>query len=399
MNILIYPCGTEIGLEVGRALRYQKNTNIFGANTIDDHSRFYFGDISHVPNIYSDPDEVIRTLRQIIIEKNIDFLFPCHDQVIYKIAGYIKEAIVPDSLTARICRSKSKTYLHFKDIIRVPEMFNHDVSSFPVFCKPDQGQGTHGTFKVETPNELKKQRYELILEYLPGKEYTIDCFTDRHGKLRYCQPRERVRISNGISIRTEVYNDERLNDIAEKINAGLSLRGQWFFQTKKDSSGDHVLMEIAPRAAGSSCLARARGVNLPLLTLYDRMDKDIEIIENDITITNRALENKYVFDYDFRNVYVDLDDTIIPINYEMIGLLYKLKAKGKNIYLVTAHKGSVLEALRDNFICPELFDLIHLTTDKNSVIEDPAIFIDDSFRERKAVSCPAFDVQQAIEIL
>jgi carbamoylphosphate synthase large subunit len=399
MNILIYPCGTEIGLEINRALRYQKGINVFGGNSYDDHSRFYFNDINFVPDIYEDPGKAIEALGNIIIEKNIDYFFPCHDQVIFKVAGVFKEAITPDPFTVQICRSKSKTYQYFKNKLRVPEMFNQDVTTFPVFCKPDQGQGTRGTFMVKSSEELKKRRFELILEYLPGNEYTIDCFTDRHGELRYCQGRERVRITNGISTRTKIYDDPDLLRIAEIINSELSFRGQWFFQTKKDIEGRHVLMEIAPRAAGSSCLARARGVNLPLLTLFDREGKDIEIIENDIHVADRALENKYIFEHDFDNVYVDLDDTLIPINYEMIGLLYKFKSKGKKIFLVTAHKGSVYEALEKNYINLELFDTIYHTKDKDSVIVPSSILIDDSFRERKSVNCPAFDVQQAIEIL
>ena len=129
-------------------------------------------------------------------------------------------------------------------------------------------------------------------------EFTVDCFTDRHGKLRYCKGRKRARITNGISTRTEIVDDTKIVEIGIKINSVLAFRGQWFFQVKKNGKGEYVLMEIAARAAGASCLVRARGVNLPLLTLWDRMNKDIRIIENKIRIADRALENKYIFDYD-----------------------------------------------------------------------------------------------------
>jgi hypothetical protein len=399
MNILIYPCGTEIGLELERAFRYQKDINIFGANTFEDHSRFYFKDIAYIPGIYEDPEGAIESIKSLIKGLDIDFFFPAHDQVIIESLD-IPQAIVPERITAEICRSKRRTYKFFDGIIPVPKMFSTNISSFPVFCKPDCGQGTRGTFVVKNRDELKKVRHELILEYLPGEEFTIDCFTDRHGRLRYCQPRLRARINGGISVRTIIAN-EPLRDMAEWINSNLSLRGQWFFQTKKNASGDHVLMEIAPRAAGSSCLARARGVNLPLLTLWDRLGKEVEIIENDIQFVDRALESKFVFE-DFENVYVDLDDTLIPVKWDLMGLLYKLKGKGKRLFIVTRNKGDIAHILSVNCIDQRLFNYIYQiyqTDDKNSVIADGSILIDDSFRERKSVRCTAFDVWQAIEVL
>lgn len=396
MNILVYPAGTEIGLEIARALKYQKNIIVYGANSEDDHSRFYYDKIFPVPGIYDEPERAIEKLKNIIDAYNIDFLFPAHDQVVYELSkSCIPQAIVPPRYTAEICRSKKLTYEIFKNILPVPEVFAN-VTQFPVFCKPDCGQGSRGTFVVRNKEELKRRSTELVLEYLPGKEYTVDCFTDRHGKLRFCKGRERARITNGISTRTIL--KDGFWDIGIKINSVLELRGQWFFQVKENASGEYVLMEIASRAAGASCLTRARGVNLPLLTIYDRLGHDIIITENDIEITDRALENKYIYKYDFKNVYVDLDDTLIPINPEMIGLLYKFKKHGKKIFLLTSHKGSVLKVLKDNYICPDLFTEIYRTNKKFEYINAPAIFIDDSFMERSKVECPAFDIQQAIEI-
>jgi hypothetical protein len=400
MNILIYPAGTEIGLELNRALRYQKGIKLYGANSLSDHSKFYYDSVLYVPDIYDEPEKATRRIKQIIEAYAIDFVFPAHDQVVLELSrAGIKEAILPERHTVEICRSKRLTYEIFQNIIQVPKVLNTDVTNFPVFCKPDCGQGTRGTFIARNENELKKRTTELILEYLPGEEFTVDCFTDRHGKLRYCKGRKRARITNGISTRTEIVDDTKIVEIGIKINSILAFRGQWFFQVKKNGKGEYVLMEIAARAAGASCLVRARGVNLPLLTLWDRMNKDIRIIENKIRIADRALENKYIFDYDYDNVYVDLDDTLIPVNYELIGLLYKFKKQGKNIYLITAHEGSVVKALKDNFICRELFTEVYRTKKKFEYINNPAIFIDDSFTERSKVSCPAFDVQQAIEVL
>ena len=408
-NVLIYPAGTEIGLEIFRALKFQKDFKVYGANTYVDHSQYVFDHLLYAPDIYKERDSACEVIKAIIQELHIDFVFPTHDQVIYELSKEnIPQVILPDAETAEICRSKHLTYGTFAGIIEVPKVFDKETQKieFPVFAKPDKGQGSRGTFKVTNQNEYSRITDELILEYLPGPEYTVDCFTDRHGKLRFVSPRIRSRISNGISAKTEIidHDKERIFTIAFFINKNLKLRGQWFFQVKERDSGELVLMEIAARAAGSSCLTRARGVNLPLLTLYDRMDMDVEIIESDyVKVTDRALENKYYFDYNFKNVYIDMDDTLIPINPEMIALLYKFRKQGKFIYLVTSHKGSIPKVLHENAISTLLFDDIHQTDTKTDYIEPESIFIDDSFAERKKVhekyNIPTFDVQQAIEVL
>ena len=50
---------------------------------------------------------------------------------------------------------------------------------------------------------------------------------------------------------------------------------------KKNSAGESVLLEVAARFGGSSALYRARGVNFAELSLWDALDHDVEILQND----------------------------------------------------------------------------------------------------------------------
>ena len=80
-----------------------------------------------------------------------------------------------------------------------------------------------------------------MLEYLPGKEYTVDCFTNLSGKLIFARGRGRNRIKLGISVNTEpVDESENKNffELAEKINSQLHQKGGWFFQLKEDKNGE-----------------------------------------------------------------------------------------------------------------------------------------------------------------
>ena len=51
-NILVFPCGSEIGLEIYRSLNYSTHLNLFGGNSIKDHGEFvyenYIGDLPFV---------------------------------------------------------------------------------------------------------------------------------------------------------------------------------------------------------------------------------------------------------------------------------------------------------------------------------------------------------------
>ena len=67
----------------------------------------------------------------------------------------------------------------------------------PVFLKPEVANGSRGTHTARTIEDIefycKKDPTLLLLEYLPGKEYTIDCFTAKDDQLRFCEGRQRTR--------------------------------------------------------------------------------------------------------------------------------------------------------------------------------------------------------------
>ena len=41
-NVLVFPCGTEIGLEINAALRFIKFINLYGASSTDDNGRMVY---------------------------------------------------------------------------------------------------------------------------------------------------------------------------------------------------------------------------------------------------------------------------------------------------------------------------------------------------------------------
>lgn len=420
-NILVFPCGSEIGLEIHNSLKFVKGLKLFGGSSVDDHGKFVYENyIDGIPSF--NEDNFIGKLNEIIEQHHIDFIFPAHDSVVLKLAETQQEinaeVITSPLKTCEICRSKAKTYEFFKDESFVPGVYQsiEEIDHYPVFLKPDVGQGSKGVAvahnKEDVENLVNKGEELVICELLPGKEYTIDCFTDYKGELRFTGMRERRRVKSGISVNSvtlEVH--EQVKEIATIINEKLEFRGMWFFQVKESANGDYKLLEIAPRIAGTMSVHRNQGVNFALLSIFDRLKFDIDIIRNDFDVeVDRAFTNRFNLNIEYKRVYIDFDDTITKegnVNPYVMMFIYQCVAKNKEIILVTKHIHDISETLANLKIDKNLFDkVIHITKDddKYKYFDDvtSAIFIDDAFSERKMISdkfgIPVFDID-AIESL
>ena len=402
-RILVFPCGSEIALEVYRSLCYSSHIELFGANSVDDHGKFVYSNyIGNIPFI--DLDDSLEKIKEIVIQYQIDAIYPAMDKVIYKLKYHEEylgcKVIASPFETTEICLSKLKTYNKLDKFVKVPKVFRNieEVKSFPVFLKPDIGYGSRGVSKIDNHLQLntffenKNIDDYVISEYLSGEEFTIDCFTDKTGKLRFAGARIRNRITNGISVNTKPVAGREFELLAETINAAISFRGAWFFQVKKNDCGELVLLEIASRLGGSSSLFRAIGVNFALLSIYDAFDIDVKLLTNSYYVElDRALDAKFLLNIDFDYVYVDFDDCLIidnKVNIKLCSFIYDCINKGKKVCLITKHANDINLSLR-TYRLNNLFDeVIHLKKFENKynfITNKNAIFIDDSFAERKEV--------------
>ena len=405
-NILVFPCGSEIALEIYKSLEFSTHFTLFGASSVKDHGEFIYKNyIANLP--FHNDKNFIPTLKEIVKKYKIDAIYPAMDLVAFTLKQYEKELeckVIGSTLdTTKICASKNETYALFKNKIPLPLIYKTlEEAVFPIFIKPNIGYGSRNIFfaktllDAQTFLEQKKDVGDFVLcEYLSQEEYTIDCFSNRHGELLFYKPRQRARISNGISVNTIHTNKhkELFSKIAKEINATLKPQGAWFFQMKEDKNNKPKLLEIAARLGGSSSLCRAKGINFAQLSLFDAFDIDVSIIENSYEVElDRALDNKYKIHFDFSTIYVDYDDCIIvneKVNHQIISFLYKAFNENKKIILITRHAGNLENSLKTHRI-KQLFDkIIHLNKEqkKSTFIKDiNSIFIDDSFIERKDVA-------------
>lgn len=421
VNVLIFPAGEINSVELHDALSHNVNINVFGCSSTDRHGEYVFKNYrSGIPNI-SEAD-FIAEFNNLIEEWNIQFVFPTHDTVALFLAknqqSIHAKVIVASYETAEICRDKKETYNLFKDCDFCPKQY-HSFEYLPVFIKPRDGQGANGAKlireKKDIPNNIVIDDY-TINEYLPGKELTVDCITDSNGKLCACLPRERNRLLAGVCVAGQsIEVTEEIVLIANEINNRLDFLGLWYFQLKQTEDEKYKLLEISTRCAGTMCLSRARGVNLPLLSVYAAQGKNISVFENPFTVTmDRTLISRYKINYDYDQVFVDYDDTVVEGDFvclPVIKFLYQCRNKGIEVVLLTRHEvdhdDSVEESLAKHAISESLFSkIIKLTFEEKKYDymdrNRPSIFIDNAYTERKevhdAIGIPVFDVE-GIEVI
>ncbi|WP_445381955.1 ATP-grasp domain-containing protein [Robiginitalea sp. IMCC43444] len=420
INILVFPCGSEVALEIHRSLKFSRHINLIGASSVDDHGKFVFENyIGEIPFISE--DGFIEVMKSIVIKHKVDAIYPAMDSAITTLKRDEKylgcQIISSDLKTSEICLSKVKTYKELCSIIKTPIVYSKidEIKDYPVFAKPSVGYGSRGAKKIENYEGLKAHLQEwkdcVITEFLNGPEYTVDCFTNRHRELLFVGPRLRKRVKNGISVNTSEITKGNRNefiDFASKINDTLNLRGAWFYQVKRNSKGELVLLEVASRLGGSSSLYRLKGINFALLSIFDAFNIEVEILENDTTVVvDRALDIRFKIECDFQNVYVDFDDCIIingEINYQLVGQLYKFLNQGKQLILITKHSGDIKQALtiiRLNDLFDKIIHLKAIDQKYKFIEEENSIFIDDSHMERKQVfenlGIPVFSPDMMVE--
>ncbi|MGD9950689.1 MAG: ATP-grasp domain-containing protein [Desulfobulbus sp.] len=401
-NVLVFPAGTEIGLEICRALLQCKEVQLFGAGQdISNHGKFVYPEYHDLPNT-GEPDWLPRLI-SLCNRLAIDYIFPAHDDVIVALSreqNHIPAAVLTAPKQACIItRSKSATYKHLGDVVRVPQLYPdiHHIPGFPLLVKPDRGQGSFGIRKIHDFDSLCEAISAvpdpLICEYLPGEEYTVDCFSDRDRGVLFAGARRRCRIRNGISVNTV---SEALPDataLAEIIGHELELHGAWFFQLKRATDGNLALLEVAPRIAGSMAVHRVAGINFPLLCIYEHERLPLQIhSHHDAIEMDRALCNRYNHPVHFRVLYVDLDDTLLlngQVNTQIVKLIFQCINQGKSITLLTRHNGDLAHTLAHHRLTGLFDKIVHLAVDESKaqyVTEPDAILVDDSFAERMAVA-------------
>lgn len=114
----------------------------------------------------------------------------------------------------------------------------------------------------------------LVMEYLPGTEYTVDLLADC-GKTIFCGCRKSLSMSNSIMLDGIVVQNDTIKDLCKKIVEKLELDGNIGFDIKEDKDGNPLILECNPRITAGISIFKAAGINLPYLAVKKMLGEPI----------------------------------------------------------------------------------------------------------------------------
>jgi carbamoyl-phosphate synthase large subunit len=399
IRVLVFASVNEPGLEIVQGLAKSNKVSLFGGSSVDgayDPSRLLLKRHLRCPALGEAGFR--REFELLLSENEIDLVFPTVDALVAELSQWElpkTRVIASPAPVAELVLSKSDTYERLRGVVPVPDVYTDARATLPAFAKPHAGSGSRGTRILTTQSEvsLAMEQGMLIHEYLPGEEFTVDCFSDAQARLCFSKERLRARIGRGISLGTAAVDRPDLKRFTEAIAGELPMAGPWFAQFKEDARGKPKLLELSSRVAGSSALTRLSGVNIPLLSVFAFAGYEVEIPRAVKGVrVNRLLRTVGEMN-DFDWVIWDLEDTIVRkdgrTDPDAVARLYDLSNQGVRQLLLTRHTDPIA-VLRSNHI-PDLFVGVESTGDKVSaltallaghgIVPDRCVLINDSMTE------------------
>lgn len=171
---------------------------------------------------------------------------------------------------------------HFKEVFgawvseHIPEVAVREYKNFteakaaayPLFIKPNEGVASTGCRRVTGFEELTAYvRAEeigktiLVQDYISGTNITVDCVRNRKTGQKILVPRrELLRNANGCGTAVEIFRDEALEEICNRLIEGLDLNGAAnieFF----DTGDGYKIIEVNPRFSAGTLYSCMAGVN------------------------------------------------------------------------------------------------------------------------------------------
>ncbi len=236
----------------------------------------------------TDPDYVSALLAA-VREHEVSLVVPLTDLDLMELAQRSGEfeqlgctVMIGSEQAISICRDKARTNAKLAEIglasIKTLSAEEFLAAPFyPCFVKPVCGSAGIGTAVINSEPELHAhvdahKDVMLVQEYVPGREFTIDVYRTRDGKVRCVVPRQRLLVRSGeVEKGVTVKNDE-LIEATIRLSEGLDgLWGCFCCQCRWPETGPPRFFEINPRFGGGAPLSVAAGANLPLYAIQEAL--------------------------------------------------------------------------------------------------------------------------------
>lgn len=290
----------------------ERNIRIVGMDMSDEPSAKFLVDSFYTVPIAT-ADNYCDVVLDICKREKVDIYFPNISAEVtvvskrkrdFQSIGTIISAANQDAVD--IVNNKLCLYKYLQDKgISVPKFFGvHSLEDFykgceylgypqtPICIKIVDGSGSRGVriidakrnryqiFVNEKPNSFfvafddmisilseADEFHEMVMvEYLPGNEYTVDLLAE-NGNVKYMVGRENIVSLMSIAQESVVTEDIEAYNMSKKVIKALNLEGNIGFDFMRDVNGHAILMDLNPRITATVSVIAAAGVNLPYLRI------------------------------------------------------------------------------------------------------------------------------------
>jgi len=280
-TVLVSGVGGPAGINIIRLLKAKSEYDIelIGCD-IDNHAagRNFVDEFLLCPRV-SDEVAYEQWLRKITDERAIDLFIPTVDEELVPLSKFINSingfTPLSPTQTLEIAADKLASYKFMAEhlsqyapnYITLSEWTEDWGQDEQFFIKPRFGRGARGCRLVDRSELiwLKSQNPitedVIVMENLPGAEFTVDAYITKGGELAYLIPRERIGLAGGISIKGRTANNAAIIEATKLLFDKLSLRGPVCVQWKLDKNNQLKFIEINPRLSGGLMISVSSGID------------------------------------------------------------------------------------------------------------------------------------------
>ena len=260
--------------------RLNMSGRIIGVDVSPDAPALHVVDDARLICRIDDPG-YIDSLVALCKQEQARLLFPLIDTDLMKLALNREKfarigtnAIVCDPELIDVTSNKDKTHAFFSGLgIDTPQVFELEPGlendyRYPLFMKPLDGSASNDIFKINSKKELlffkDYVKRPILLEYVAGKEFTLDMLYDLQGELRCLVPRRRIEVRSGEVSKSVIDMDPAVIEAGWNLGSRLQgARGVINVQCIRTAEGRVSFIEINPRFGGGTPLSLHAGADFP----------------------------------------------------------------------------------------------------------------------------------------
>lgn len=140
----------------------------------------------------------------------------------------------------------------------------------PFIIKPRRGAGGRGFAIIESESmlaDVRRDGTQILQEFLPGEEFSIDVLARPDGHVVAAVPRRRDKVDSGIAVAGRTMKEEPLVTFGRSVAKAIGVVGVVNVQARRAADGTPALLEVNPRFPGTMALTVMAGVDMPNLAV------------------------------------------------------------------------------------------------------------------------------------